>query len=133
MNHSTNNQSWWESLRHIGLLLSPAEVQRVVQEHPVGPLPPYLADQLRRDINRLDSRELSPSEFVSHTMPTVFGFAVRGVGTGTGPAGTQDRPQRAVPVRVGQEVQEVLWEVGAVSCHPSPLHSTCRRSICPVY
>ncbi len=69
-----NGQTWWDSLRHFGLLLSPGEVKQLEADFPAPPLSEYLVSQLRRDINRLDSGEHSPSEFVSRTMPTVFGF-----------------------------------------------------------
>lgn len=72
--------TWWESLQHTGLLLNPQQVRQIEEKYAVPPLSEYLIAQLRRDINRLDSGELSASEFISRTMPTVFGFEPKKTG-----------------------------------------------------
>lgn len=50
---NTDERLWWASLKHGGLLIAPS---RLVEYFPDDPkaLPPYLSDQLRRDLTRLD-------------------------------------------------------------------------------
>ena len=56
-------RSWWESLRHFGLLLGPKQVRELEGAHEPDELPRYRADQLRRELTRLDAEELSPPNF----------------------------------------------------------------------
>jgi len=51
-----NQQNWWESLKHFGLLLSPGLVARLETEVPFSPLPFYRRDQLRRELNRFEKK-----------------------------------------------------------------------------
>ena len=37
-----NEQTWWDSLRHFGLLLSPGEVKQLEADFPAPPLSEYL-------------------------------------------------------------------------------------------
>ncbi len=45
--------AWWSSLRHEGLLIAP---DRLAERFPAAPepLPPWLAERLRRDLTRLE-------------------------------------------------------------------------------
>ncbi len=65
--------TWWDSLRHTGLLLGPNEVRRIEQDHAPKPLPPYRLDQLRRELIRRDA-EAATSDFVAWVLQSICGF-----------------------------------------------------------
>ncbi len=65
--------TWWDSLRHSGLLLGPNEVRRIEQDYAPQPLPAYRLDQLRREINRRDA-EAGVSDFVAWVLQSICGF-----------------------------------------------------------
>lgn len=50
---NTDERLWWASLKHGGLLIAPSRLVEYFPDEP-KPLPPYLSDQLRRDLTRLD-------------------------------------------------------------------------------
>ncbi len=50
---NTDERLWWASLKHGGLLIAPSRLLEYFPDDP-KPLPPYLSDQLRRDLTRLD-------------------------------------------------------------------------------
>ena len=79
------DHTWWDSLRHFGLLLGPNEVRRIEQYHAPKPLPLYRLDQLRRELNRRDAEaaERKPrrptgtqttGEFVAWVLQSICGF-----------------------------------------------------------
>ncbi len=56
-------RGFWESLRHFGLLLGPAQVAELGARG-LPPLSPYLVERLRRELNRFTAGDLEPGEFV---------------------------------------------------------------------
>jgi hypothetical protein len=67
-------RTWWESLRHSGLLLSPAEVTRLESEYQREDLAWYRVDQLRREVNRLEAGQATPGDFVSWVLEHACSF-----------------------------------------------------------
>lgn len=94
---------WWSSLRHFGLLLSPSEVLRVEREHPIPALTEWQASQLRRQINRLDSTDLSPSEFASWFLKNIAGLAPHDTGHWT--RGSNVSPELGHTLVTGETVK----------------------------
>lgn len=67
-------QTWWESLRHFGMLLSPAEVMRIEADYEPVPLSGYRCEQLRREMNRLEAKQISTGDFASWVFEKVCRF-----------------------------------------------------------
>ena len=72
--NTDGRQTWWESLRHFGLVLSPNEVTRLEADRDVPPLPRYRIDQLRREMNRLEAEQISTREFAAWVLQNVCDF-----------------------------------------------------------
>ncbi|MCY3737343.1 MAG: hypothetical protein OXG13_13125 [Gemmatimonadaceae bacterium] len=72
-----STRSWWESLRHFGLLLSPDVVNRIETTHAPPGLPRYRRDQLRRELNRRESGDLDAGRFVAWVLDKLCGFEGR--------------------------------------------------------
>ena len=70
-------RSWWESLRHFGLLLSPDVVNRIGNTHAPPDLPCYRLDQLRRELNRRESGDIDAGRFVAWVLDKLCGFEGR--------------------------------------------------------
>lgn len=75
-----NRQSWWESLRHIGLLLSPGEVKRLETDRPLEPMRWHALTRLRRELNRFEAGETEPGPFAAYVLDQVCGFGDAAVG-----------------------------------------------------
>lgn len=71
---ATDRQTWWESLRHSGLLLSPGEVARLEKDHAPADLPFFRLDQLRRELNRRDAGDLGAGELATFVLTRICGF-----------------------------------------------------------
>ena len=72
-----STRSWWESLRHFGLLLSPDVVNRIETTHAPPDLPRYRRDQLRRELNRRESGDMDAGRFVAWVLDKLCGFEGR--------------------------------------------------------
>lgn len=68
---------WWASLKHGGLLIAPSRLAEFFQDEP-KPLPVYLAEQLRRDLIKLDAGTAEAERaFLDTALEQVCGLAVR--------------------------------------------------------
>lgn len=72
--------AWWSSLRHFGLLLSPAEVARVTRDQEIEPLSWWASGKLRRQQTRFEAGDLHRNEFVAWVLEEVC--ELRGIPTG---------------------------------------------------
>ena len=66
---------WWESLSHKGLMLGPAELNRVETDYPLGPIPSYRITTLRRDMINFESGKLDVGKWVSYILGDLCGFS----------------------------------------------------------
>lgn len=108
-----NGQTWWDSLRHIGLLLGPPQVREIEGAFPPPALSEAALVRLRRNINRFEGGDLSPADFVFHCLVDVFGFATRGVGIGSGTwyRGNHVDPAYAHLLVTGESMKpQLLWK-----------------------
>ncbi len=72
---STEMQSnWWESLRHIGLLLSPEQVRRIDHDFCPAVLSEHRYDQLRREMNRLAAGQIEAADLVTWVLENICGL-----------------------------------------------------------
>lgn len=67
-------RTWWESLRHSGLLLAPAQIREVERAHPVAPAAEPVLDALRREIMLLDVDATRAPDFVTWCFQNLFAF-----------------------------------------------------------
>lgn len=73
MNQAIEKFSWWNSLRHGGLLLDAARLSEVVLEP--QKLSSYAQDRLRRELaNFVDAPDAKRGEFVKYVMGSLCGF-----------------------------------------------------------
>ncbi|MCC7334626.1 MAG: hypothetical protein IT422_06000 [Pirellulaceae bacterium] len=73
MNQAIEKFSWWNSLRHGGLLLDAARLSEVVREP--QKLSSYEQDRLRRELaNFVDAPDVKRGEFVKYMMGSLCGF-----------------------------------------------------------
>lgn len=71
---ATPEHGWWESLRHAGLLLGPAQVRDLEKDYPAGDLPEPVLNALRREMIQLDADEARGPDFVTWCFQNLFGF-----------------------------------------------------------
>lgn len=70
-------QNWWASLKHGGLLIAPSKLVEFFPDEP-KPLPYYLADQLRRDLTKLETGTTDAARSLLDTvLEQVCGLALR--------------------------------------------------------
>lgn len=70
-------RAWWASLKHGGLLIAPSKLAEFFQDEP-KPLPSYLAEQLRRDLTKLETGTAEAERALLDTvLEQVCGLAVR--------------------------------------------------------
>jgi len=67
-------ESWWDSLRHFGLLLSPTEVAKLENAFAPQDLPRWKADQLRRELTRFEAGDLARNDWVAVVLEHACGF-----------------------------------------------------------
>lgn len=67
-------ETWWDSLRHFGLLLSPAEVAKLENGYAPTDLPRWKADHLRRELTRFESGDLGRNDWVAFVLENTCGF-----------------------------------------------------------
>ena len=67
-------ESWWDSLRHFGLLLSPTEVAKLENAYAPQDLPRWKADQLRRELTRFEAGDLARNDWVAVVLDNACGF-----------------------------------------------------------
>ena len=75
---SDQSLTWWNSLRHGGLLITPARLGEFFPKT-CPPLPIHLDEQLRRDLTRLDIKDAnSRSRLLQTLMVDICGLAAGG-------------------------------------------------------
>ncbi len=71
-------RTWWESLRHFGLLLGPSQVSEI-DSRKLAPLPDFIAYQLRRELTKFEAlqdekEKANPGPLVAWILENVCGF-----------------------------------------------------------
>ncbi|MFC1743117.1 Eco57I restriction-modification methylase domain-containing protein [Candidatus Riflebacteria bacterium] len=64
---SNNNMTWWASLKHGGLFIAPSKLKEYFAET-IEPIPYYLEEKLRRDLNRLEEGDESHEKLFLDTL-----------------------------------------------------------------
>lgn len=75
----TEQQTWWESLRHFGLVLAPNEVGKLESDHSPDKIPGYVYSHLRREIARYEAGDSTVGEFVIWVLDHICGFPGQGI------------------------------------------------------
>ncbi len=97
--NATSTRTWWESLRHFGLLLSPDVVNWISNDYAAPDLPRYRFDQLRRELNRRESGDVEAGQFVSWVLEKLCGFEG---GDGIWARGSAVLPEWTEPLVTGE-------------------------------
>lgn len=68
-----DHDSWWSSLKHGGLLISPTKLN---QSFPatIDPLSRYLEDQLRREVTRFRNENINLASLLDTVLESILGL-----------------------------------------------------------
>ena len=72
--NASSERTWWESLRHTGLLLGIAQVHELEQDYPVADLPETALNGLRKEMLLFDADNGRSVNFIEWCFDVLFGF-----------------------------------------------------------